>query len=78
LVILASLRPASSLNQIRGRSGIPKPDSAKPDHALEKLADAAKPLYESLDDAQKGRFRPLLHIAGGKHWHHEHEGFRHS
>jgi LTXXQ motif family protein len=45
---------------------------------LEKLADAAKPLYESLDDAQKGRFRPLLHIAGGKHWHHEHEGFRHS
>jgi hypothetical protein len=23
---------------------------------LEKLADAAKPLYESLDDAQKGRF----------------------
>ena len=45
---------------------------------LEKLADAAKPLYESLDDAQKGRFRPLLHIAGGRHWHHEHEGFRHS
>ena len=33
-VILASLRPASSLNQIRGRSGIPKPDSPKPDHAL--------------------------------------------
>ena len=45
---------------------------------LEKLADAAKPLYDSLDDAQKGRFRPLLHIAGGRHWHHEHEGFRHS
>jgi hypothetical protein len=34
LVILASLRPASSLNQIRGNSGIPKPDSAKPDNAL--------------------------------------------
>src|ERR1700722_3307582 len=34
LVILASLRPARSLNQIRGRSGIPKPDSPKPDHAL--------------------------------------------
>ncbi|MGA7383978.1 MAG: Spy/CpxP family protein refolding chaperone [Methylocella sp.] len=45
---------------------------------LEKLADAAKPLYDSLDDSQKGRFRPLLHIAGGKHRHHEHEGFRHS
>jgi len=25
LVIHASLRPASSLNQIRGKSGIPKP-----------------------------------------------------
>jgi transposase len=41
LVILASLRPASSLNQIRGRSGIPKPDSAKPDHALEALREDA-------------------------------------
>ena len=30
---------------------------------LEKLADAAKPLYDSLDDAQKGRFQVLLHIA---------------
>jgi hypothetical protein len=29
--------------------------------ALEKLADAAKPLYDSLDDAQKHRFWPLLH-----------------
>ena len=45
---------------------------------LEKLADAAKPLYDSLDDAQRGRFRALLHIAAGKHWHHGHEGFRHS
>jgi LTXXQ motif family protein len=45
---------------------------------LEKLADAAKPLYDSLDDAQKGRFRALLHIAAGKHWHHGQEGFRHS
>jgi LTXXQ motif family protein len=44
---------------------------------LEKLAAAAKPLYESLDDAQKRRFRPLLHMAAGRHWHHGHEGFRH-
>ena len=44
---------------------------------LEKLADAAKPLYDSLDDAQKGRFRALLHIATGRHWHHGHEGFHH-
>jgi hypothetical protein len=42
LVILASLRPASSLNQIRGSSGIPKPDSAKPDHALGGARLAAK------------------------------------
>jgi len=42
---------------------------------LEKLADAAKPLYDSLDDAQKGRFRVLLHIATGRHWHHGYEGF---
>jgi len=44
---------------------------------LEKLADAAKPLFDSLDDAQKGRFRALLHIATGRHWHHGYEGFRH-
>jgi hypothetical protein len=44
---------------------------------LEKLADAAKPLYDSLDDAQKGRFRVLMHIATGKHWHQGHEGFHH-
>jgi hypothetical protein len=44
---------------------------------LEKLAAAAKPLYDSLDDAQKGRFRPLLHMAVGRHWHHGHEGFHH-
>jgi hypothetical protein len=44
---------------------------------MEKLAEAAKPLYDSLDDAQKCRFRPLLHVAIGKHWRHGHEGFRH-
>jgi hypothetical protein len=42
---------------------------------MEKLADAAKPLYDSLDDAQKHRFMPLLHMAMGRHWHHGHEGF---
>jgi LTXXQ motif family protein len=44
---------------------------------LEKLANAAKPLYDSLDDAQKGRFGALLHIATG-HWRHGHGGFRRS
>jgi hypothetical protein len=43
---------------------------------MEKLAEAAKPLYDSLDDAQKHRFGPLLHMAAGRHWHHGHEGFR--
>ena len=42
---------------------------------LVQLADAAKPLYDSLDDAQKGRFRALLYIGTGKHWHHGFEGF---
>jgi LTXXQ motif family protein len=42
---------------------------------LEKIADVAKPLYDSLDDAQKRRFGPLLRIAIGRHWHHRHEGF---
>jgi len=44
---------------------------------LEKLAAVAKPLYDSLDDAQKHRFGPLLHMATGRHWHHGHEGFHH-
>lgn len=44
---------------------------------MEKLADAAKPLYDSLDDAQKGRFRTLLYIAAGRHWRHGHEGWHH-
>lgn len=51
----------------------------------DKLADAAKPLYDSLDDAQKHRFGVLLHaIAKGHphgHWGHgfggDHEGGEH-
>lgn len=38
--------------------------------AMEKLADAAKPLYDSLDDAQKRRFGMLLH--GMARPHHQH------
>jgi hypothetical protein len=45
---------------------------------LTKLADAAKPLYDSLDDSQKRRFAVLLHAIGKPHGehgdHHEHEG----
>jgi hypothetical protein len=33
---------------------------------LKKLADAAEPLYKSLDDGQKRRFAVLLHMRGGR------------
>lgn len=36
---------------------------------LEKLSDAAKPLYDSLDDAQKRRFHVLLHVIARGHGH---------
>jgi zinc resistance-associated protein len=37
--------------------------------ALEELAKATKPLYQSLDDAQKRRFMMLAHLAGHHHRH---------
>jgi hypothetical protein len=43
---------------------------------LTRLAEAAKPLYDSLDDSQKRRFGVLLHAIGkhhGEHFEH-HEG----
>jgi zinc resistance-associated protein len=41
---------------------------------LQKLATAAKPLYDSLDDSQKRRFA-LLFRMGREHWRHwRHEG----
>lgn len=44
---------------------------------LDKVADAAKPLYDSLDDGQKRRFRVLLHVIArghGPHGHWSHDG----
>ncbi len=41
---------------------------------MEKIADAAKPLYDSLDDAQKRRFGVLLHATAEKHSHMAHMG----
>ena len=35
--------------------------------ALKQLADAAAPLYQSLDDAQKNRFRILAHFGHRRH-----------
>jgi hypothetical protein len=43
---------------------------------LEKIADAAKPLYDSLDDSQKLRFRVLLHAIAKPHGEHGHWGAR--
>ncbi len=39
---------------------------------MEKIAEAAKPLYDSLDDAQKRRFSVLLHATAHKHGHMAH------
>jgi hypothetical protein len=41
---------------------------------LDKIADAAKPLYDSLDDAQKHRFGVLLHEVFKHHDQHTHWG----
>jgi hypothetical protein len=41
---------------------------------LGKIADSAKPLYDSLDDAQKHRFGVLLHEVFKPHDHHWHWG----
>ena len=38
--------------------------------SLKKLADAAEPLYKSLDDGQKRRFAVLLHMRGRPGGHH--------
>ena len=40
---------------------------------LQKLAGAAKPLYDSLDDSQKRRFA-ILFTMGHNHWRREREG----
>jgi hypothetical protein len=46
--------------------------------ALKQLADAAAPLYQSLDDGQKRRFKVLAHLdrsrGQGHHWRHRHHG----
>ncbi len=41
---------------------------------MEKIADAAKPLYDSLDDAQKRRFGMLFHMMARMHGHMGHMG----
>ncbi len=46
---------------------------------LKKLADAAEPLYQSLNDDQKHRLGFLMSMGGGRHggggWGHHHRGY---
>ena len=44
--------------------------------ALKKLADAAAPLYKSLDDGQKHRFTMLARLDRSGGWRHGHHGMR--
>ena len=44
--------------------------------ALKKIADAADPLYKTLDEGQKRRLAVLTHREGREHWRH-HRGFEH-
>lgn len=41
---------------------------------MERIADAARPLYDTLDDAQKRRFSTLFHMMARMHGHMAHMG----
>jgi len=52
---------------------------ARASEELKKVADAAKPLYDSLDDGQKRHFGPLVHMLrenGGRHGWRDEDGER--
>lgn len=71
-------RPADPIERLTRRAEAMEQRGA----ALKKLADAAGPLYSSLDDGQKHRFTKLARL-GAEHrfagWRgrHGHDGFRH-
>ena len=56
-------RPADALERLRLRAEV----MAERGAALKKLADAAGPLYKSLDEGQKNRFVMLARFDGGRH-----------
>jgi zinc resistance-associated protein len=66
-------RPADPIDRLSRRAEAMTERGA----ALKKLADAADPLYKSLDDGQKHRFVMLarLGMAGGGHWHQRFHGW---
>jgi hypothetical protein len=73
-------RPTDPIERLSLRAKIMQERGA----GLEKLATAAQPLYQSLDDAQKKRLTVLARLEGGRagHWHKRHgwrghDGLRH-
>ena len=75
----AAKTPADPMERLSRRADAMQARGA----ALKKLADAAKPLYDSLNDAQKHRFMMLARLGGlggrfgGGHrgWHHRGHGW---
>ena len=65
-------RPTDPIERLSLRAQV-MPDRGA---ALKKLADAAGPLYKSLDDAQKHRFIVLARL-GGEHGFRGHRGWQH-
>jgi hypothetical protein len=65
-------RPADPIERLNRRADAIEQRGA----ALKKLADAAGPLYNSLDDAQKHRFTVLARLGGERsgHWRARHHG----
>jgi hypothetical protein len=74
-------RPTDMVERLRARAERMSERGA----SLKALADAAAPLYQSLDEGQKRRFRVLAQLDGprfgqgrGHHWrHHGHGGGKH-
>jgi hypothetical protein len=66
-------RPDDPVTRLRERAD----NMASSAAALRKIADAADPLYKTLDDGQKRRLAILTHMEGGhdKGW--RHRGFEH-
>jgi hypothetical protein len=62
--------PSSPFDRLAKRAD----NMAKSSAALKKVADAGAPLYQSLNDEQKGRFTKLSHMLRPHHHHHGFNG----
>ena len=65
----AQQKPDDPVARLRERADNMAPSAV----ALKKIADAADPLYKTLDDGQKRRLAVLTHMEGREHW--RHHGF---